>query len=121
VRITIHNNFISAHYFDKDIIVKPTDKKLGIAIIPRDWYEKQVLNALNDEENYKAIDILPTYEDIFNKLKDKLKKEKIKLDEKVENFIFETYNKQDGKTIHNPIPTSKFYGLPKVHKAPISL
>ena len=60
---------LSKLLLDTDIIVKPTDINLGIAIIPRIWYEKQALDTLNnaERENYKIINELPTYEDVFQK------------------------------------------------------
>ena len=73
---------LSKLLLDTDIIVKPTDINLGIAIIPRIWYEKQALDTLNNAErvDYKIINELPTYEDVFQKFILQLRENKINFD-----------------------------------------
>jgi len=42
--------------FDNDILIKPTDKNLGTALVSSVWYEKMVSSFINDNKGYAVID-----------------------------------------------------------------
>lgn len=107
---------------DKTIVINNTDKNLGLAIMPIDWYINQAIGHLKDETNYVRIHIIPLSTTIFDLLIQSLhlinKFDQYK--SKTSQFIFDLdprYNKTID--IHKRTPTSTFYMLPKVHKPKI--
>jgi len=120
VRLTnltpIQHNALRQLKNDKELIIKPTDKNLGPALMDRDTYIRQVLreHLLTDsytqlsknEATTRMESIKSTLENIFQTNQHLLSKPEI------------TYFKRSFATrFRLPI----FYGLPKVHKNPISL
>jgi hypothetical protein len=101
---------------NKKLIIKPTDKNLGPALMELETYVKQVLKEHLLTENYVQLprkemerrmsSLKTTLQDIISNSQDQLSKAEI------------TYFKRSLKT-HFRLPI--FYGLPKVHKTPMSL
>jgi hypothetical protein len=93
---------------NKDIIIKNSDKNLGIAIMSKNWYNTQVLSHLI---NYKCLTLLE-----YN-IKISLVKFKIK---KLVNDYFLFLPKDYILSKYTLFQDPKFYILPKVHKEPIA-
>jgi hypothetical protein len=101
---------------NKELIIKPTDKNLGPALLDLDDYIQQVLQEhlltkdyaqLTQQEATKKLENLRhTLKHLITSNQDLLSKAEI------------TYFNRSLKT-HFRIPA--FYGLPKVHKTPMSL
>jgi hypothetical protein len=96
-------------YLDQHLLMaKITDKNLGLAVFPVEWYLDTVNGMLSDPASYEAVtDVNP--ELIFQELMDKLGK--WKLPAQMENFI--------RKTTKQELP--RFHAIPKVHKDPWKL
>ena len=104
---------------DKEIIISPSDKNLGLCIIDRTWYFESAYQHLHNARSYKELTITPIYRDIFQKLKAILKD-------------FSCLYHEDGSKFtrlasylltmdENPtVRLCKFYLLIKIHKEPIS-
>jgi hypothetical protein len=101
---------------DTSVIIKPTDKNLGPAIMEKDTYIKQVLSEHLLTQEYRrltAIEAKNKIIDITEHLK-KLINDNRHFLSKPELTFF-----QRSLQAHHRLPI--FYGLPKVHKTPISL
>lgn len=48
-------NRIQEWVLDNEVIITPTDKNLGLALISRDWFVSQTRALLQDEHSYRAI------------------------------------------------------------------
>lgn len=90
----------------KDIIIKPSDKNLGITIMSRKWYNKQLELHLNNKNTYLQCD-MPV---------DNIREKVITTLGEIKNPKLSTFLLQNLKEI-SPSP---FYLLPKVHKNPPS-
>jgi hypothetical protein len=112
----IQHNALRKLKDDKELIIKPTDKNLGPALMDRDTYIRQVLREhlltnsytqLSKSEATTRMDsIKSTLENIFQANLHLLSKPEV------------TYFKRSFTTRFR-LPM--FYGLPKIHKNPISL
>jgi hypothetical protein len=108
---------------DPDILVKESDKNLGLCVLPCQWYVDQVLKILNNKHDYVFVEHVPNVDDVFCGLKDALSDISFLInideiiDKKVWDYIFYQY-KLTGEQI---IPLAAFYLLIKVHKDPISV
>ena len=101
-----------------DIIIKPSDKNLGLTILDKDHYVKLCLSHLNETTQYKK---LPSYSP--NKTFNDLKQLLMALNEfnernsskmtKLASSLLQLMNKRE-------LRVSPFYILPKLHKQPIS-
>jgi len=101
---------------NKNLIVKPTDKNLGPAILDTLSYVKQVLREHLLTTDYKQL----SYQESKN-LMDKVKTELKNIISSNTNEFTKpelTYFQRSLNTFHR-IPL--FYGLPKVHKSPFTL
>lgn len=92
----------------KRLIVKLTDKNLGLAVFPKDWYKHACMKMLGDLSSYRMAKDLDV-EQVFLQLMEQL--EKWKLPSNMENFIRERTQKE--------LPV--FHAIPKVHKKPWAL
>jgi hypothetical protein len=98
------------------IIIKPTDKNLGPAVMQKDAYIRQVL-----EEHLLTDDYLQLTEEETKCKIDNLKLTLISLINNSQNFLSQaerTFFQRSFK-LQNRLPI--FYGLPKVHKGPVKL
>jgi hypothetical protein len=93
---------------DNDLIVKLTDKNLGLAVFPRQWYTEQVTKMLQDEYTYERVSPADT-DLLLGKLFDKLSKWRLPKN-------MDTYVRQKTTT---SVP--HFHAIPKVHKTPWTL
>lgn len=112
----------------KDIIVKPSDKNLGIAIFSKSFYATICYEHLSDTSTYQPISNEDPRWYTFNatgfeELRNILAKH---------NALFSsTVNKSLSKLARSllqlnylcpeKLRTAKFYGLPKVHKTPLTI
>ena len=94
---------------NKTILVLPTDKNLGPAMVTADWYKRELDRLLNNEQFYKRVDEVP-YTAIHDKLALILHRHGRSLGEKVVKYILQFVSN------HSP---AKFKVLPKVHKNPL--
>ena len=107
----------------KDILIKPADKNLGPVCMDTTWYHGQCLTHLDNPKTYSRVTHLDT-ERIVSDLQ-------LGLSNLLGSHPFDgnpnqtSWNKEELKYIlfHTPSRVSipLFYGLPKVHKNPISL
>jgi hypothetical protein len=102
---------------DKDVIVKASDKNLGLCVVPRVWYVNQVLALLNDTKNYEFVQCVPQTCDVFNGLRLMLKSRGVAVNAKVSAYLFDVGK----KTEDDLISLAAFYLLIKVHKIPIGV
>lgn len=103
--ITTFKNFIDL----PDIMIKPTDKNLGIAIVSTEWYTNEIQRLLSDSKTYKVSE--PHMYQLEKCLTDIVKKHSIVIPEDEYKFI-----------LHRTQYTSVlpvFHILPKIHKDPI--
>jgi hypothetical protein len=101
---------------NKNIIVKPTDKNLGPATMDTEGYISQILQEHLLTNTYKQL----TKEEAINKI-DNIKLRFKGLLHHYKNTLTDSESTyfQRSLQLHCRIPI--FYGLPKVHKQPISL
>lgn len=93
---------------DNSLLVKLTDKNLGLAVFTKEWYISEVTKMLAEGDTYYTVPQLDV-DKLHRKLIEKL--DKWKLPPNMDKFVREKTRKQ--------IPV--FHGLPKVHKTPWSL
>jgi hypothetical protein len=101
---------------NNSIIIKPTDKNLGPAILNREDYIKQILQEhllSNDYRQLTQIEANSKMETLKNTLKSTINNN-LHLLSKAEIAYFKR-----SLLIQHRLPV--FYGLPKVHKTPMSL
>jgi hypothetical protein len=135
------SNTIDNLYKNKNIIIKPADKNLGIVILPILEYQKLCLNVLSDHTTYSKINDNDNFNDIaINKLISILKQHDYLYiqnnNNNSNNTNKQTFNNTDilnnnindnnytylAKSLlqlitNNKYKTAgKFYGLPKMHK-----
>jgi len=101
---------------NKNIIIKPTDKNLGPAAMDIETYIQQILQEhlltssyrqlTKEEAKHRTENLKLTFKNLFNAHKEALSKS-------------ETTYFQRSLQLHCRLPI--FYGLPKVHKNPVSL
>lgn len=93
---------------DNALLVKLTDKNLGLAVFPRNWYISEVMKMLTEGDTYQRVPQLDT-EKLHRKMIEKL--DKWKLPPNMDRYVRE-------KT-KQTIPA--FHAIPKVHKTPWAL
>jgi hypothetical protein len=101
---------------NQNIIIKPTDKNLGPAVMDLNTYVSQVLKEHLLTDTYKKLSPTETkdsLENIRNILKDMITSNKDKLS--TAEFIY--FQRSFKERFRLPL----FYGLPKVHKTPMTL
>lgn len=93
---------------DNQLLVKLTDKNLGVAVFPANWYHTEVMKMLQDGDTYVRVSNLDT-----NKILQSLDRllDKWELPRNMDKFIRH-------KT-QSSIPN--FHAIPKVHKTPWTL
>jgi hypothetical protein len=91
-----------------NLIVKLTDKNLGLAVFPKEWYISENTKMLQDVRTYRKVDTLDV-EKLLGTLNDKLPK--WKLPRNMERFV------KEKTTATVPV----FHTIPKVHKKPWAL
>lgn len=101
---------------DKEIILKPADKNLGIVILSRDWYKKEALKHLENRSNYAPLNEKATKIRItttankfkqLTKLNDKAISHSRKSDEDITSFVLSGLQ---------CLEAAPFYIIPKIHK-----
>lgn len=96
--------------YRKDVVVKPADKNLGIAIVDSDWYEEQVRSHLDNRSSFLPIDI-PRAQRILNSVSKQIANISIDLPAHLAKYISQFSSHTD------PIShCSHFYLTIKVHK-----
>jgi hypothetical protein len=101
---------------NNNIIIKPTDKNLGPAVLDRETYIKQILQEHLTTKTYQQLSPIEA-KNMLTNTKNSLQnliKNNLNLLSKPEATYF-----QRSFNCHHRIPI--FYGLPKVHKNPVSL
>lgn len=112
-------NFQQRHFLktikeNKNIIIKPADKNLGLTILDRSWYDNELLRQLSDVKTYRKIpkDQVPTKK-IYEDIKKLLQPEKDRIPSAEYKFML---TKITPETSILP----RIYILPKVHKPILS-
>jgi hypothetical protein len=96
-------------FLDKQqLLVKLTDKNLGLAAFKKDWYIEQINLMINDGKTYLRVPSIDV-DQLYNQMIEKL--DIWMLPDNMDKFIREKTEKQ--------IPC--FHAIPKVHKTPWSL
>ena len=104
-----------------DILIKPSDKNLGLTIVNLDWYIKEGLRQLSDSSTYRKVNMAE------DELKILSKKEAAHLWQKL-NVSKSQSLKQYYKAIHRGyiqhqldyhLEIPKFHLIPKIHKEPV--
>ena len=90
---------------DPDIIIKEADKGGAIVIMDKSYYEKKILDMLEDKSFYKK---LPTNED--KQIMRDIKKT-------IQLFANNLTSKEKDYLTNFEFKSSNFYGLPKIHKS----
>jgi hypothetical protein len=108
---------------DKSIVINNTDKNLGLAIMPTEWYIAQAEEHLKNPLNYVRIHNVPTATAIFDILIAQLQWIGMydKYRSPISKFLFALdprFDKSISATAATPLST--FYMLPKVHKPKIA-
>lgn len=93
---------------DNRLLAKLTDKNLGLAVFPIEWYDANVLVMLSDHKTYRHVTEIPTLE-LKDKLFDQLSS--WRLPPAMDRFI--------RRRTHTDVP--EFHAIPKVHKTPWTL
>jgi hypothetical protein len=96
---------------DEGLLVKLTDKNLGLAVFPAKWYDATILQMLADEDTYR---IAYNVEDIAFNLRNTLTQELLylwRLPKQMDQYI--------RKKTTTQVP--EFHAIPKVHKTPWTL
>lgn len=110
-------NILSELKKDKSIIICNADKNLGVVIMDRLLYEKEVLNHLSDYTSYKLIPLPPDKNELFQKLRSILEKHRVLTindDGKLSPLALYMLQLQNEK-----LQLSKFYLTMKIHKNPV--
>ena len=100
-----------------DIIIKPSDKNLGVAVMDRNWYITQALTQLNNAAVYTPIETIPSITSFVNDLTNILNNQSWlprKASDKLLKDLLIDYTL--GRIRH-----PRMYYLPKVHKTPTGM
>lgn len=102
---------------DTSIVVKKSDKNLGLCILPSVLYEQQAMLHLNDTSTYCNLTVLPKMSVVFDTLREYVKGHPVS--KRLLDYLFHKES-----TCINPdncnVSLAYFYMLPKIHKTPIS-
>ena len=102
-----------------DIIIKPADKNLGVAVLRRDWYIKEALGTtyLGNPNTYQAVEQQPPLEPIITKLRAICDSQtwlpQPKIHKLLEDFTSD-YTR-------DRVKLCRMYFLPKLHKPTLAL
>ena len=104
---------------NKEVVIVPADKNLGVCIVNKTWYNHECYRQLSDGNSYKEITNKPDFKNILTQLKRILviynlcyiDQEKKKLTS-LAQFLLQPL-------LHNFIKIGRFKIFPKVHKSPI--
>jgi hypothetical protein len=91
-----------------DLLVKLTDKNLGLAVFPKGWYIHQIMRMLGDVRTYRMASSL-NVDKLYSEMIEQAKK--WSLPPNMMKFLTEKTKRE--------IPT--FHAIPKVHKTPWTL
>lgn len=100
--------YISSFLKSNSLLVKLTDKNLGVAIISKPWYQQQCINMLSDGLTYMAL----SEDDVLWYQNEALKRIK----EITDLLPFADQTKEYLHTSSEDMDIPSFHGLPKVHK-----
>ena len=103
----------------KDIIIKPADKNLGVAVMRRDWYVKEALSTtyLGDTKTYQMVIKPPPLEPIIEQLRNICETQTWLPQNKVHRLY-------EDLTIDHKLDRVKLcrmYFMPKLHKPKLAL
>jgi hypothetical protein len=110
---------LSSFFNNPDILIKPSDKNLGLTVITTEWYLEEAGTQLGDPFTYEYISspISQVTEALFDYLQNRfnlylptLRRNGLITDQQ-EKFI------QYGLSHHNTLP--EFHLIPKIHKSPM--
>jgi hypothetical protein len=91
---------------DPNIIVKPSDKNLGLVLMSKDWYVSECLLQLADSTTYSEITNVP-FEDLLRELR-----------ETIGFYLPDDFSGKKFLLSHGgSLP--RFYIIPKIHKDPV--
>jgi hypothetical protein len=93
---------------DNHLLAKLTDKNLGLAVIPVEWYDATILQMLADDKVYRHVQSVPAKE-LLDKLMTQVKSWDLP-------YAMEKYIIQKTDTV-----MPEFHAIPKVHKNPWKL
>ena len=104
---------------DTSILICNADKNLGICIVDREWYEKEALRLLQNNNNtYMKIPNMPHMDIFISRIVQILEKHK-KYNIKLREYFLQNCTKDNSNKKYNGI--SRFYLTIKIHKAPITV
>lgn len=97
---------------DNQLVVRSTDKNLGLCVMTKDWYVREINRQLSDTDVYqpvqKSVEVLK--QEVRNGLVETLTKMKVIYFSVEHNFIMH-------KRLQREVPN--FYIIPKIHKSPV--
>ena len=98
---------------DPSIVVKPSDKNMGLCILDRSWYEMECNRQLGDAATYQ-----PVAANTIPALCESLQQQALKLVDLYQAFLPADVYKYLQAASHDAAVVPYFYLLPKVHKLP---
>lgn len=98
---------------DPDIIIKPSDKNMGMCIMDRTWYISEALRMLGDVSTYR-----PTPAAAMPGIRSNLQRQSLQLCERWRRKLPPEVYKYIKSAAYFPSLVPYFYLLPKVHKLP---
>ena len=105
---------------DKDIVITPSDKNLGLVVVDRSWYLHSAMQHLEMVESYKPINIAIDFEKIFHTLRTILDGYSLLFSDaskkslsRLASYVLTLENVQKQRLC-------KFYLLIKIHKSPMA-
>lgn len=104
--------FITTIKNDNSLIIKPSDKNLGIALMDKSWYINEIERQLNDTDTYKSADkntIVSLIQEVITDIHQLLQRFPTYFTEQAKKFLTH-------KTQTEQIQVPVIYILPKVHK-----
>lgn len=103
-----------------DIVIKLSDKNLGITVLDKEHYRKLVFDHLNDRKTYVPLESSERLDPLTKIKYIRLCKAGVRIlgngvaDEKYLKILLERVEKEAWEVPH-------FYGIPKIHKSPLAL
>lgn len=104
--------FLKQLSLDPTVILKPTDKNLGLAILDTSWYNGEITRQLSDTATYKEVqpdEIHEVTQEVQNDIEHLITTKRSLFSEQVRKFL-------TVKTDTSSIQVPRIYILPKVHK-----
>jgi len=95
----------------KDIVIKPSDKNMGVTVMSKQWYYREAMNQLNNGKYYERVEksyILGMYDHVWKEV----------------NRWYKQYSKyvnmnEDQFMGRYTSSLPKMYIIPKIHKSPV--